>query len=65
MNTLAQSVGGLSPIAQVVLIVCLFALAIVILMIVFMMIVDSKKMQTATKGADQVAKLITRKKRNK
>lgn len=65
MQLIGQAVGGLSPEAQVVLIVCLFALALVVLMIIFMMIVDRRKMQTATKGVNRVMQGIARLRKNR
>lgn len=58
MNSLGQIVEGLSPEAQLALIICAFAIVCIIIMAIFMMIVDRNKMQTATKGANRIGKLI-------
>ncbi|MGH2506441.1 MAG: hypothetical protein ACRDHZ_03345 [Ktedonobacteraceae bacterium] len=65
MIAIGQAVGGLSPIAQVVGIMCLFLLIVLILMIVFMIVIDNKKMQTATKGASQITKLFAQMRKKK
>lgn len=62
MDSFGQAVTGLSPDAQLALIICAFAVVCIIIMAVFMMIVDRKKMQTATKGAGRIIKAIKRQK---
>lgn len=62
---MGQILAGLSPDAQFAFIVCSFALALVILMIVFLVIEDRRKMQALTDGTDKVTRSIARLRKSK
>lgn len=58
MNTANQVISQFSPMAQLALVLCLFAFLCIVFMAIFMLIVDREKMHTAIKGATKATKAL-------
>lgn len=57
---IGQVVAGFTPEVQIILIVCAFAVVLVILMIVFLIIADRRKLQNVADGAEMATRTVTR-----